>query len=126
MNVYCAGILFNAAILHHQDAIKTGNSVSLDEAHRLYKASLHLLIILPASFEYNDTVALLEVANTNNLAQIELEKGLVMEASERLQMLTQLFQTSQSTMGNIFTNEEIEGILTNTLVGHGIISSPAA
>ncbi|CAJ1965961.1 unnamed protein product [Cylindrotheca closterium] len=40
MNICCAGILFNTAILHHQKSIKTGMSASMYQAEQLYQASL--------------------------------------------------------------------------------------
>ncbi|CAJ1965964.1 unnamed protein product [Cylindrotheca closterium] len=123
MNIYCAGILFNTAILHHQKSIKTGISASMHRAEQLYQASLQLIVGLPRS---NDTVALIAFAATNNLAQIEFEKGLVMQASERLRFLVHLFCSLENTAGRVFAVDECHGLLSNTLLANGMSSSPAA
>ena len=123
MYMYCAVIYFNAGLLHHQHYIKSGNSVHMKQAQHLYESSLKLLVGLPTS---NDTVALLVVANYNNLAQIELEKGLVTEASHKLRYLSRLFHRSMPRFSRIFAADEFQGFLYNTLLEQGIISSPAA
>ncbi|CAJ1931297.1 unnamed protein product [Cylindrotheca closterium] len=123
MNIYCAGILFNTAILHHQKSIKTGISAFMHRAEQLYQASLQLIVGLPRS---NDTVALIAFAATNNLAQIEFEKGLVMQASERLRFLVHLLRSSENTAARVFAVDEFHGMLSNTLLANGVSSSPAA
>ncbi|CAJ1938719.1 unnamed protein product [Cylindrotheca closterium] len=123
MNIYCAGILFKTAILHHQKSIETGISASMHRAEQLYQASLQLIVGLPRS---NDTVTLIALAATNNLAQIEFEKGLVMQASERLRFLVHLLCSLESTAGRVVTVDEFHGMLSNTLLANGVSSSPAA
>lgn len=123
MHIYCAAIMFNAGLLHHLHSMQTGKSAPLNRAQQLYQWSLQLLAGLATS---NDTITLLAVANTNNLAHIHLEKGLVMEAGHRLQILSQLLHTSQPTIRRILTVDEIEGLLSNTLSGQGMNSSVAA
>lgn len=121
----CGGaVLFNTAILYHQIFIETGNSVSMNKAQELYQSSLQFLGGL--SLNSNDTVALLIIANQNNLAMIELEKGFVMEAAERLRYLSHLFHTIRPTIRRIFAMDEARGLFSNTLIHDGIISSPAA
>ncbi|CAJ1965963.1 unnamed protein product [Cylindrotheca closterium] len=123
MNIYCAGILFNTAILHHQKSIKTGISAYMHRAEQLYQASLQLIVGLPRS---NDTLTLIAFAVSNNLAQIEFEKGLVMQASERLRFLVHLFCSLENTAGRVFAVDGFHGMLSNTLLANGMSSSPAA
>ncbi|KAL3931860.1 MAG: hypothetical protein SGBAC_011115 [Bacillariaceae sp.] len=123
MNIYCAGILFNTAILHHQNSIKTGKSASVGRAEQLYQASVQLVAGLSTS---NDTVVLIAVAASNNLAQIEFDKGLTMQANERLQFLADLLHSSVDETSRIFTADEFQGMLSNTLLANSIAASPAA
>lgn len=124
IQIYCAAILFNTAILQHHTGIRTGNSDFLKRAQQLYQSSLQLVVGLNNS---NDTVTLLAVANCNNLALIDLEKGLLMEAGERLRFLANILQTTaQSKILRIFNMDEFQGMLSNTLLRNGMISSPAA
>ncbi|CAJ1938721.1 unnamed protein product [Cylindrotheca closterium] len=123
MNMYCAGILFNTAILHHQKSIKTGISASMHRAEQLYQTSLQIIVGLPRS---NDTVTLIALAATNNLAQIEFENGLVVQASERLRFLVHLLCSLENTAGRVFAVDEFYGVLSNTLLANGVSLSPAA
>lgn len=124
LRVYCAAILFNTAILYHLISKQTGNSAAMNKAEELYKSSLQFLQGL--SPNSNDTVILLIVVNQNNLALIQLEKGLVIEAGQRLQFLSHLFHTIRPTIRGVFTLEEAKGMFSNTLLRNGVISSPAA
>jgi len=123
MNIYCAGILFNTAILHHQNSIRTGKSASMHRAEQLYQASLQLIMGLPKS---NDTVFIIALAATNNLAQIELDKGMVMQASESLRFLIHLLYSSEHAARRIFAVDEFYGMLSNTVLANGMSASPAA
>ncbi|CAJ1947837.1 unnamed protein product [Cylindrotheca closterium] len=127
MTIYCASILFNTAILHHQDSFKTGNSASLDRAAQLYEASLHLVGKFRATvLGPNKTVSLIAMAASNNLAQIEFEKGMLDQACKRLQFLKHLIQSLQQVVPHIFTRDEFEGMLSNSLSAQDVIASPAA
>ncbi|CAJ1947843.1 unnamed protein product [Cylindrotheca closterium] len=128
MTLYCACILFNTAILHHQESIKTGSSACLDRAAQLYEASIRLVGKFPttvASFN-NNTISLLALAASNNLAQIEFQKGLLDQASTRLQVLKHLIQSLQHVVLHIFTVDEFDGMLSNSLSAEGVIASSAA
>lgn len=122
-NIYCAGILLNTAILHHQKSIKSGTSASLHRAEQLYQACLQLIAGLSTT---NDTVALIAIAGTNNLAHIEYDKGMMMQASERLRFLVRLLSSSDNTPGRVVTTEEFNGMLSNALLANGMAASPAA
>ncbi|CAJ1947951.1 unnamed protein product [Cylindrotheca closterium] len=125
MTIYCAGVAFNTAILHHQQAFKTGRSASLHRAAKLYECCLQLVgqFIHAGS---NNTVSLITMAATNNLAQIELEKGLLGQACRRLQFLKALIQSLQHTATRMFTVDELQSMISNTLSAEGVIASPAA
>lgn len=123
LKVYCSGILFNAAILHHQVSIKTGKSVSMNRAEELYQASLQLVDKLTTA---NDTVVLIAVAASNNLAQIEFEKGQMMKAKERLRFLNNILHSWEDILYRIFTADEFRGMLSNTVLVNSIDASPAA
>ncbi|CAJ1947957.1 unnamed protein product [Cylindrotheca closterium] len=126
MTIYCAGVVFNTAILHHRQAIKTGSSASLDRAAKLYEASLQLVLGQHIPAGSNSTVSLIAMAASNNLAQIELEKGLVCQACRRLQFLKILIQSLQHIVTRIFTMDEFQGMLSNTLSAESVTASPAA
>ncbi|CAJ1947953.1 unnamed protein product [Cylindrotheca closterium] len=123
--IYCAGVVFNTAVLHHQQAIKTGNSASLDRAAKLYEASLHL-VGQHVHADCNNTVSLIAMAASNNLAQIELEKGLVEQACSRLQVLQTVIQSLRPVIIQILTMSEFQGMLSNILLAEGVTTSPAA
>ncbi|KAL3935769.1 MAG: hypothetical protein SGBAC_008782 [Bacillariaceae sp.] len=124
MTFYCAVILFNTAVLHHQEGMRTGSSVSMDRATKLYQASLHLVWkIDPAT---NNTLSLIILAAWNNLVQIEFEYGLVNQAGTRLQVLKTLLQSLKDILPQVFTVDEFEGMLLNTLSAEGVNASTAA
>ena len=124
MTIYSAGILFNTAVLHHQEAIKTGSSSSMDRAIQLYEASLNLIGHLRA--DTNNTVSLIAIAASNNLAQLELVKGLLPQACKRLRFLKTLLHGLQPIVTEMFTMDEFHGMLSNTLCANGMIASAAA
>ena len=124
MTIYCAGILFNTAILHHQEAIRTGQSAPLERAAQLYEATLH--IVGKLRLESNSTIALIAVAATNNMAQIELAKGMLLQGSKRLQVLKSLIHQLHHIVAEMFTQDEFHNLLSNTLSASGIVASAAA
>ncbi|CAJ1947839.1 unnamed protein product [Cylindrotheca closterium] len=128
MIIYCAAVVFNTAILHHQESIKTGSSVCLDRAAELYEASIRLVGKFPTTVaSSNKTISLIAMAASNNLAQIEFQKGLLDQACKRLQVLKHLMtQSLRHVVPYIFTIDEFEGMLSNTLSAKGVIASPAA
>ncbi|CAJ1947841.1 unnamed protein product [Cylindrotheca closterium] len=126
MTIYCSGVLLNTAILHHQEAILTGSSASVDRAAKLYEASLHLVGKFHVYSGSNKTVSLIVMAASNNLAQIELQKGILDQACKRLQVLKSLIRSLQNVIPHIFTREEFGGMLSNSLSAESVIASPAA
>lgn len=128
MTIYSAGILFNTAILHHQHAMTTGKSLSLDRASQLYEASLHLMgqLLCCAKNSTTTTVSLIVIAASNNLAQIELSKGLLRQGCIRVRALKSLIHSSRHLVSEIFTSDERQGLLSNTISAYGMIASAAA
>ncbi|CAJ1947955.1 unnamed protein product [Cylindrotheca closterium] len=119
MAIYCAGVVFNTAI-------KTGTSANLDRrAAMLYETSLQLIGQHVDAYS-NNTASLIAMAASNNLAQIELEKGLVEQACKRLQALKFPMQSLRSVVPHIFTVHEFQCMLSNTLSTEGVTVSPAA
>jgi hypothetical protein len=120
--IYCAVTLFNVAILYHMDGLAKGRMRLMDKAHQMYQASLHFLNGLDLE---NDTVFLVNLANHNNMAQIELEKGMVDAPNRRLTHSFELLQSIKSRALEILSDSELRGFLTNSSL-QGKISSAAA
>ncbi|CAJ1965511.1 unnamed protein product [Cylindrotheca closterium] len=120
--IYCAVTLFNVAILYHVEGLAKGRMALMDKAHQMYQASLHFLNGLDLN---NDTVFLVNLANHNNMAQIELEKGMVDAPNGRLVHSFSLLQSIKSRALDILSDTELRGFLLNSSL-QGKISSAAA
>lgn len=125
LTVYCAGLLFSNALLHHQFALVNGRSRSMFKAEQLYEASLQLLSGLELS-PFNATAVVIAIAATNNLAQIQLEKGMLPEASQKFRFIVSMFHWVGMAQCEMFTTGEVQGFLANSLMAGGLAASPAA
>ena len=83
---------------------------------------------LAQSFVNLEQSVITQTATVQLLIDAKIKSAmLVMEAGERLLFLSHLFRTSSQPMiARIFSEDEFEGILTNTLSGAGMVASPAA
>jgi hypothetical protein len=124
--VYCAGILFNTALLHHKSGLATGKAGSMGRAQQLYESSLQLLGGIDMSFYNTTTTLLIVISCTNNLAHIELEKGMFQEVSQKFKFIMSILQGSEEAQAKIFTAQELQGLLSNALMADGLVASPAA
>eukprot|EP00980_Cylindrotheca_fusiformis_P007180 scaffold1513_cov141-Cylindrotheca_fusiformis.AAC.7 len=126
VRVYSAVVVFNLALTHHHVGIKTRKSSSLIKAEQLYGTSIQMLHGLnPLSF--SGTTLLIVTAANNNMAQIALENGLIMDVSRRFCLVGQALRRCKKKHRSIFTPQELNGIHSNiVLLGQGLIASPAA
>jgi hypothetical protein len=124
--VYCAGILFNTGLLHHKSGLANGKAGSMFRAQQLYESSLELLGGIDLSFYNTTTTLLIVISCTNNLAQIELEKGMFQEVSQRFHIIMSILQGSEEAQCKLFTVQELQGLLSNALMADGLVASPAA
>mmetsp|Transcript_5913 Transcript_5913/g.14021 ORF Transcript_5913/g.14021 Transcript_5913/m.14021 type:complete len:225 (-) Transcript_5913:72-746(-) len=125
LSVYCAGILFNLAILHHKHWLKDGSSVYLDDAAVFYRTVLQI-VKGNDGLQHNPTLLLLAYTTHNNLAQIELEKGMVQRVNQRLHYMTGFLHTTKSTLLLTLSEREVEGLLSNVLSARCLNTAPAA
>lgn len=116
LSVYCAGILFNLAIVHHKHGMKDGSSVLLDKATFFYRTVLEILQG-NIGLQHHPTFLLLAFATHNNLVQIELENGVVENVNQRLQYMTRLLHAAQRTLLTAISESEVEGLFSNILIG---------
>mmetsp|Transcript_12106 Transcript_12106/g.28935 ORF Transcript_12106/g.28935 Transcript_12106/m.28935 type:complete len:184 (+) Transcript_12106:236-787(+) len=121
--IYCSVTLFNTAILYHMEGMATGRMRFMDQAHQMYQASLHFLNGLDP---WNDTVLLVNLAANNNLAHIELEKGMVDSANRRLGHTFEILQYAKSRTLGIVSGSELHGFLLNSSLQGKIFSAAAA
>ncbi|CAJ1945986.1 unnamed protein product [Cylindrotheca closterium] len=124
LSVYSAGILFNLAILYHTRWMKNGSPSLLDKAAVFYST---LLQIIQANdgFEHNPELLLLAFVTCNNLAQIELERGMVEDFNQHLRYMTRILYTTKRTLVVTLPTREFEGLFSNTLSA-GRLSTAAA
>lgn len=123
--IYGAVVLFNTAILYHKNATLTGESINLDKAEQLYKASLQFATAQGAT---NPTLWLIAIAASNNLSHIAYEKGMIADVNDWLNDMSFLVSRGGSIekLQSIFTVDEIQGFLSNSAMAGGFKSSPAA
>jgi hypothetical protein len=125
IHIYSAVVVFNLALVYHHVGMNAGKTSSLTKAEQFYENSIRLLDGLnPLSF--NETTILIFLAANNNLAQIALEKGMVEPVSIRFRFLSHVLHQSNAMQRDIFTDHELNGILSNILLGNGLGASPAA
>lgn len=123
--IYCSVTLLNVAIMYHMEGISQGRMRFMDQARKMYQGSLHMLNSQDNLWE-NDTVLLVQLAASNNLAHIELEKGMVDVANERLSHLFALLQATKSRALGIISRTELHGFLLNSsLQGKSCAASAA-
>lgn len=115
LTVYCAGILFNTALLHHQSALASGRSCSLFRAEQLYEASLQLLGGMELSL-FDKSIRFIAIASTNNLALIKFEKGLLPDASQNFHFLSSLLHGFYEDQDAMITAQEVQGFQSNSLM----------
>jgi hypothetical protein len=125
IHIYSAVVVFNLALVYHHVGMKTGKTRSLTKAEHFYENSIRLLDGLDP-LSYNGTTLLIFLAANNNLAHIALEKGMVEPVSIRFRFLSHVLHQSNAMHREIFTNYELNGILSNILMGNGLGASPAA
>ncbi|CAJ1945985.1 unnamed protein product [Cylindrotheca closterium] len=123
--VYSAGILFNLAILHHKHWMKDGSPAFLDKAVVFYHTVLQI-IQANGAYEHIPTLLLLVLVTCNNLAQIELEKGMVENVNQHLRYMTGILYTRKRTLLMTLTRIEVEGLLSNVLSGGRLSTALAA
>lgn len=121
--VYCAAILFNLAILHHKHWMENGSSTLVSKAEAFYEAVLQ---IIQVSQVQNSTCLFLTLGALNNLAQIDLEKGLVTRFNQRLQYMSVLFQDMSMVLVSALSKQEIGGFLSNILSAGNLNTAPTA
>mmetsp|Transcript_5912 Transcript_5912/g.14020 ORF Transcript_5912/g.14020 Transcript_5912/m.14020 type:complete len:230 (-) Transcript_5912:68-757(-) len=127
LSVCCAGILFNLAVLHHKYWLKDGSSAYLDDAAVFYRTVLQIIKGNNVGLQQrNPTLLLLAYATHNNLAQIELEKGMVQRVNQRLHYMTGFLHTTKSTLLLTLSEREVEGLLSNVLSAGCLNTAPAA
>lgn len=127
LQVYTAVVVFNLALTHHHIGMMTGRSGSFVKAEKLYATSTKILHFQnPLSL--NETTCLIFLAANNNLAQIALEKGMIITTNSRLLVLSQVLRRFSDKHREAFTSQELNGIQSNTflLMGRGLSASPAA
>lgn len=123
--IYCSVTLLNVAIMYHMEGISQGRMRVLDQARKMYQASLHMLNSQDILWE-NDTVLLVYLAASNNLAHIELEKGMVDVANKRLSHQFALLQATKSRALGIISSTELHGLLLNSSLQGKICAASAA
>ncbi|KAL3934075.1 MAG: hypothetical protein SGBAC_010123 [Bacillariaceae sp.] len=121
--VFCCVILFNSAVLFHQKGIIHHKMHMIDRAQKLYDGCLFLLEGQDLS---NDMTFLVAVAASNNMAQIELEKGMVCSVNDRLRTMGGLIRGSRKRVREMFSSREIEGFFLNVALGGRQLSAPSA
>ena len=121
--ICCAATLFNCAVIYHMEGVATQKMSFMDKALHMYQASLHFLQGVDLQ---NDTCLLVALAATNNMAQIELEKGMVDGANRRLYHTYALLQHSKTRALDMFAGSEIHGFLLNSSLQGKITSAAAA
>lgn len=127
IRLYSAVVIFNLALAHHQVGMKTGKSSPLAQAEKLYQTSIQILQDLnPLSF--NETTLLIVIASHNNLAHIDMEKGMIAIVNSRIKYLSGVLRQSRIKQRGVFTGDELNGIFSNIflLMGGGLAASPAA
>ena len=118
--MYSAIILFNGALFHHRKSPE-GN---LFKAEKMYRASLQLV---QESFLAGNTTALIvAVVASNNLAQIELQRGAIQNVTRRFRLLKQMLQGRCYDIVHVLPDYEIKELLSNSLVADGLVAACAA
>jgi hypothetical protein len=125
IRIYNAVVVFNLALVYHHVGMNTGETSSLTKTEKFYENSILLLDGLDL-LSFNETTLLIFLAANNNLAQIALEKGMVEPVRIRFRFLSHVLHQSNARHRDIFTNHELNGILSNILPGNGLSASPAA
>ncbi|KAL3934076.1 MAG: hypothetical protein SGBAC_010124 [Bacillariaceae sp.] len=123
--IYCSVTLLNVAIMYHMEGISQGRMRFMEQARKMYEASLHMLNSQDNILE-NDTVLLVQLAASNNLAHIELEKGMVDVANERLSHLYALLQATKSRALGIISCTELRGLFLNSSLQRKSCAASAA
>ncbi|CAJ1958200.1 unnamed protein product [Cylindrotheca closterium] len=125
LSTYCAATCYNLALLYHQEGLSTGRSRCIDKAEQLYSACLRLLQNGNLSC-LNPTTLLITIIASNNLAEIELSKGMVQTASSHIQFVEWLVYECQVVKLDLFSPEEIHDLMGNMLHGKGMNTATAA
>ena len=126
LSVYCAGILFNLAILHHKHGMNDGSPAFLDKAAAFYRTALEIIEANTDLFEQDPTLLLLAFITHNNLAQLELENGMVDKVNQRLHCMAGILYKRKRTILMALSNKmEVKGLVSNIL-GAGRLNTAQA
>lgn len=126
IRVYTSVVVFNLALLHHHLGAITGKTRSLAKAEQLYKTSIEILSELNP-LTYHETTLLIVMAANNNLAQIDLERGMVLTVNGRFRYMSRILHECSAKYWDAFDSFELDGVLSNILLlGCCWAASPAA
>eukprot|EP00980_Cylindrotheca_fusiformis_P006009 scaffold1284_cov108-Cylindrotheca_fusiformis.AAC.23 len=123
---YSAAICYNLAFLYHQDGIRNGDICSTTKAERLYNSSISILA--DSNFVFlNESTLLITIAASNNLAVLELEKGLLDAVTNSMTSLAALLGEFENLrLHNLVSKEEVHTFLSNALMASGLQAASAA
>ena len=122
--MYSAIILLNGALFHHRKSPEGNMAKCLFKAEKMYRASLQLV---QGSFLAGNTTALIvAVVASNNLAQIELQRGVIQNVTRRFRLLKQMLQGRCYDIVHVLPDYEIKELLSNSLLADGLVGACAA
>ncbi|KAL3938257.1 MAG: hypothetical protein SGBAC_006799 [Bacillariaceae sp.] len=122
---YSAATCYNLALLYHQEGLTTGKSKFIDKAENLYSACMRILHDGNLSW-LNPTTLLITIAASNNLAEIEISRGMVQQASSHIHLLEWLVYECRVVDLQLLSPEELHGLLGNLLHGKGLNTAATA